>query len=247
LRAAEKGDRVVIANTGQPYFECVTLHGGNNSGYPGRPFVVEGNGATLSGLAPVPEEGWEPFTDQVARFWPYRKAFQQLYRDGLPLSQRKADQSGPLPLLEPLEWCVYRGAVYFRSEDGFLPSDYRLEYAVHPVGLTLYEVRHVVVTGLVVQGYQLDGVNAHDNAFDVALVGLNCRGNGRSGISIGGASRVTVDSCLVGNNGAAQLRTEGYCKARIVNCDLIPNTAPALVETGGEVVVENPVRPAPAP
>jgi hypothetical protein len=247
LRAAGKGDRVIIANTGEPYFECVTLHGGNNSGYPDQPFVIVGNGATLSGLAPVPEEGWQPYTDKIARFWPYRKAFQQLYRDGLPLSQRNANDAGPLPELEPLEWCLFRGAVYFRPEDGMLPTDYRLEFAVHPVGLTLYEVRHVVVTGLVIQGYQLDGVNAHDNAFDVALAGLTCRGNGRSGISVGGASRVLIDACLAGNNGAAQVRTEGFCKVTIANTDLIPNTAPALVKEGGDVAVENPVRPEAAP
>jgi hypothetical protein len=188
----------------------------------------------------VPEEGWQPFTDNVSRFWPYRKAHQQLYRDGLPLTLRKTSDSGPLPDLAPLEWSLFRGAVYFRPEDGLLPSDYNLEFAVHPVGLTLYEVRYVVVTGLVIQGYQLDGVNAHDNAFDVALVGLNCRGNGRSGISIGGASRVTVAECLVGNNAEAQIRTEGYCKVRIVNCDLLGNTAPELVkEEGGDVIVEN--------
>jgi hypothetical protein len=240
LRAAEKGDRVVIANTGQPYFECVTLHGGRNSGFAGRPFVVEGNGAVISGTAPVPEGAWEPFSSRVLRFWPERKGFQQLYRDGVPLVQREAAEAGPLPDLQPLEWCLFRGAVYFRPEDGFLPTDYRLEYAFHPVGLTLYEVRHVVVRGLVIQGFQLDGANAYDNAFDVTLTGLNCRGNGRSGISVGGASRVVIDSCLAGNNGQAQVRTEGYSKTRIVNCDLIGNTAPPLVQEGGEVTLENP-------
>jgi hypothetical protein len=243
LRAADKGDRIIVANTGTPYTECVSLQGGRNSGHPWRPLVIEGNGATLSGLAPVPETAWEPFSANVLRFWPARKAFQQLYRDGLPLVQREAPESGPLPDLQPLEWCLFRGAVYFRPEDGLLPTDYRLEYALHPVGLTLYEVRHVVIRGFVVQGYQLDGVNAHDNAFDVLITGLNCRGNGRSGISIGGASRVTIDSCLAGNNGQAQVRTEGYCQARIVNSDLIENTAPGLVKEGGEVIVESPAAP----
>lgn len=243
LRAAEKGDRIIVANTGQPYFECVTLQGCHNSGYPWKPFILEGNGAILSGLAPVPETAWQPFTANVLRFWPARKAFQQLYRDGLPLVQREAPESGPLPELQPLEWCLFRGAVYFRPEDGFLPTDYRLEFAFHPVGLTLYEVRHVVVRGFVVQGFQLDGVNAHDNAFDVLLDGLNCRGNGRSGISIGGASRVTIAACLAGNNGEAQVRTEGYCQVRIIGSDLLENTAPGLVKEGGEVSVENPVTP----
>lgn len=247
LRAASKGDRIVIANTGQPYFESVTLHGGCHSGFPDKPFVIEGNGAVFSGTAPIPETAWEPFTQHIFRFWPELKAFQQLYRDGLPLVQHPVVEGGPLPDLQPLEWCLYRGAIYFRPEEGLLPMDYALEYAFHPVGLTLYEVRHVVVVGLVFQGFQLDGVNAHDNAFNVVLTGLNCRGNGRSGISVGGSSRVVIDSCLAGNNGAAQVRTEGYSETRLVNNDLIGNTAPPLVREGGEVIVQQPTEPESTP
>ena len=70
----------------------------------------------------------------------------------------------------------------------------------------------------------MDGVNAHDGVYRATLTGLNCRGNGRSGISIGGASRVMVESCLVGNNGAAQVRTEGACHARLIGCDLLDNS-----------------------
>jgi hypothetical protein len=106
----------------------------------------------------------------------------------------------------------------------------------------LYEVHHVVVRDLIVQGFQIDGVNAHDNVFFGRLQGLVCRGNGRSGISIGGACRVQVADCLVGDNGAAQVRTEGRCKAELIQCQLLENTAPALVRDGGEVVVS--LRPA---
>ncbi|MBW3596902.1 MAG: right-handed parallel beta-helix repeat-containing protein [Planctomycetes bacterium] len=243
LRAAEKGDRVVIADTGVPYMECVALSGGRHSGLADRPFVIEGGGAMLSGLAPVPEAAWEGFRGDVVRFAPPRKGWQQLYRDGAPLLRRDAQDEAPLPDLQPLEWCLWRGAIYFRVEEGALPSQYDLAYAFHPVGLTLYEVRNVVVTNLVIQGYQLDGVSAPDNAFDVTLVGLNCRGNGRSGIAVGGASRVTIDACLVGNNGEAQVLTEGYCDVQITNSDLLDNTAPPLVKRGGDVTVENPAAP----
>ena len=99
-----------------------------------------------------------------------------------------------------------------------------------------------LIRGLVVQGFQLDGVNAHDGAFNLTLTGMVCRGNGRSGISIGGASRVRIEASLVGNNGEAQLRTEGFSHTRLVNCDLIDDNpaAPALVRESGEVVVEPP-------
>jgi hypothetical protein len=99
----------------------------------------------------------------------------------------------------------------------------------------MYEVRMVVVRDLVIQGFQLDGVNAHDGVFNGTLQGLNCRGNGRSGISVGGASRVRIESCLVGNNGAAQVRTEGYSRTHLVGCDVLDNTAPRIVQDGGSI------------
>jgi hypothetical protein len=113
-----------------------------------------------------------------------------------------------------------------------------LSHTSLPVGITLYEARNIVISDLVVQGFQLDGLNAHDSVFDATLVGLTCRGNGRSGISVGGASRVKIIACLVGDNGAAQVRTEGFSHTDILNCDLVesPN-APAVVRDGGLVSV----------
>ena len=82
-----------------------------------------------------------------------------------------------------------------------------------------------------------DGINAHDNVFGATVLGVVARGNGRSGISVGGASRVTIEASLVGNNGTAQIRTEGFSETKLKNNDLInddPN-APALVSEGGKV------------
>ena len=140
-----------------------------------------------------------------------------------------------LASVKPLEWSFIQGQVFFRVEKDRLPREYELAYTALPVGLTLYEVRHVVVSNLIVQGFQLDGVNAHDNVFDTSLIGLTCRGNGRSGISIGGASRVRLESCLVGDNGAAQVRTEGFSRTEIADSQLLENTAPAIVREGGLV------------
>ena len=45
---ANFGDRIVLANTGVPYREQVSLQGANNSGSARFPFVLEGNGAQSS-------------------------------------------------------------------------------------------------------------------------------------------------------------------------------------------------------
>ena len=241
LQIAKKRDRIVIANTGVPYRESVSIQGGHNSGYETNPFVIEGNGAVLDGSAPIPGLAWEQFRGHVFRYRPTRFQFQQIFIDDVPAQKRSLTPTGNLPHLQPLEWTYKDHYVYFRTKVNRVPAQYKLTHASLPVGITIYEARHLVILDLTVQGYQLDGVNAHDSVFDAALVGLVCRGNGRSGISVGGASRVLIRSCLVGNNGGAQVRTEGESKTRIVESDLIDNTAPKVVQEGGEVTIEKPV------
>lgn len=240
LQLARRGDRVVIADTGQLYHESLTLQAGRHSGIPTRPFTIVGNGATLDGSAPVPQDAWQQVEGNIFRFRPRRATFQLLFLDGKPAKQQIVDRSQGLPDLQPLEWCLLDRTVYFRVEKDRLPDQYDLSYTSLLVGITLYEVRHVLVTDLVIQGFQQDGVNAHDSVFDATLAGLTCRGNGRSGISIGGASRVKVLACLVGNNGTAQVRTEEFSLTEIINSDLIGvEHAPATVRQGGQLTIQN--------
>jgi hypothetical protein len=239
LEIATGNDRIVLANTGVPYRESVTLQAGRHSGLPTKPFVLEGNGAVLEGLQEIPTGRWEFYQDSAFRFRPSGKSFHLLFLDGRPAERvAVAGDAAAVPQLQPLQWCLYRGHVYFRPEPGRLPDSYDLSHTSLTVGITLYEVRHVAIMNLTIQGYQLDGINAHDGVFHASLSDLICRGNGRSGISVGGASNVLVEACLVGNNGAAQLRAEGFSHTRVVNCDLLDNTAPAIVRDGGEVIVE---------
>jgi hypothetical protein len=239
LRAAQKGDRIVLANTGEPYRESITLQGGRNSGFAEDPLVIVGNGAVLDGSQPVPKDGWKHVAGDVFSFRPHLLAYQQLFLDDRPAVRQPVTADFTMPELEPREWCLFDRAIRFRTEEFRTPAEYNLTYAALPVGITLYEVRHVVIRDLTVQGFQLDGINAHDSAFDVLLYNVTARGNGRSGVSVGGASRVRFESSLIGNNGAAQLRTEGFSHTHVFNSDLLDNTAPPIVQNGGEVTVED--------
>jgi len=239
LRSANKGDRIILTNTGEPYRESITLQAGVHSGSADQPFEIVGNGAILEGAASVPRRSWEHVDDHVFRFSPPRKSHQLLFLNGMPAQRvQVAPTDRQLPDLKPLQWCLLQRYIYFCVERGKLPQDYDLSYSALPVGITLYEVRHVVIRDLIVQGFQLDGINAHDGAFGASLTGVTCRGNARSGISIGGASRIRIEGCVVGNNGAAQVRTEGYSHTRIIDSHLLDNTAPPVVREGGTVDVE---------
>lgn len=237
-KVAEAGDRISLAKTDEPYRECVTLQGGKNSGLSSQPFTLDGNGAILEGGTPVPPGAWQFVKGNVFKFQPRRLHHQNLFIDGIPVTRLPAKDDEPLPDLKPLEWCLWRQAIHFCVEDRASPRSYNLSFAAHPVGITLYEVRNVVVANLTIQGFQLDGVNAHDGATDCSAVGLVCRGNGRSGISVGGASRVDVRNCTLGNNGVTQLRVEQKGKIRVDGSQLLETGVAPYTLDGGVLWID---------
>jgi hypothetical protein len=94
----------------------------------------------------------------------------------------------------------------------------------------------VIVQDLNLRGFWLDGVNCHDNVRRTDLLRLSATDNGRSGFSVGGASRVRLDTCTAAGNGAAQVRVEGYAIVELVDTRLDPASAPAVVREGGRIV-----------
>ncbi len=236
LRLAGYGDRIVLTATERPYRESVALVGTRRSGYSFAPFTIEGNGATLDGSKPVPADAWQNHAGAVFRFKPPRLGPQQLFLDDRPAEQVAVDAAADGPAtLKPLQWCQLGGQIYFSVEMTKLPEDYPLSYAARQVGITLLHVDRVLIRNLTVQGFQLDGINAHNNARRVTIVGVTCRGNGRSGIAVGGASLVNINDCVLGNNGRAQLLSLPHSETHLHGTDLIANTAPAWLNRGGRV------------
>ncbi len=236
LRLANMGDRIVLAKTAEPYRESFSLVGSRHSGRAGQPFMIVGNGAILDGSAPIPAEAWEYDQGHVFRFRPREVGIEQLLLNDRPAQRVSAGfPATQLPKLQPLEWSQWRGMIYFCVEKDRLPGDYRLSYAQKQTGITLYQVERVTITDLVVQGFRLDGVNAFNSARQVYLARLTCRGNGRSGITVGGASTVTLEGCLVGNNGQSQLLTLPWSETTVLASNLLPLTAPAWVDQGGKL------------
>lgn len=235
-RLAQPGDRIVLANNGEPYREEITLQGGRCSGFDKTsPFVLEGNGAVIEGVTDVPDEAWQRVGADVFRFGPLIKAHQGLFIEGAAVSRRAMQRGEARPDLQPLQWLLSNGWVYFRTSDGRSPQSYHPQCAGLQTGLTIYDVQNVVVRNLVFHGFALDGVNAHDNAFNVRLESVISTHNGRSGFSIGGASQVRLIGCEAAGNHVAQLRSEGYCHVLHTECKFAAGGGPAIVRDGGEI------------
>jgi hypothetical protein len=237
LRVARPGDRIVLASTGEPYREAISIQGPRHSGSDRFPLVILGNGATLDGSIPLAEAEWEYVGRHTFRTRPPHMSYQQLFLAGEPAVRQQPAEGKPIELAE-LAWCLVEGWIYFRVEEGKLPAAYELACCGGQVGITLYEVHDVIVQDLTIRGFWLDGVNCHDNVRRTDLVRITANANGRSGISIGGASRVRVDTCSAAGNGAAQIRTEGYCIAELLDNKLDAASAPAVVRDGGRIVTD---------
>jgi hypothetical protein len=236
LRLAGAGDIIVLAKTNAPYRESISLVGSRHSGTAKEPFMIRGNGATLDGTAPVPGKAWEPYEGAIFRFRPVQTGYQQLFLDGRPAVQVAVAQSavGP-PEMKPRQWCALGGYIYFCVERTKLPADYQLTCARQQAGITLYQVDYATVTELVVQGFQVDGISLPNSARHVSLMGVVCRDNGRSGVTVGGASSAAIEGSRLGGNGQAQLLTLPYSETHLHNTELLSNTAPAWVDQGGRV------------
>jgi hypothetical protein len=236
LRLAASGDTIVLANTARPYHESFSLVGSRCSGNWRQPFVIRGNGAILDGSAPVLPAAWENYAGPVFRFRPLQLGCQQLFLDGRPAVRAfVAPSAAGVPELQPRQCCLLDGQIYFCVDPTKLPRDYRLSYAREQVGITLFHCQRVLITDLVVQGFRLDGINLQNSARDVSLVGVTCRGNGRSGVTVGGASLVDIGYSLLSDNGEAQLLTLPYSETHVRHSRLLSHTAPDWVDLGGRV------------
>jgi hypothetical protein len=248
LRLAAPGDRIMLANTGVPYYESVTLEGARHSGFGDRPFILQGNGATLDGTQEVPFDRWEYLGDGLFRFQPAQLHFQQLFLDGKPAARRRgATDAERIAALEGDEWCIAKQSILFKPANGKGPASYNIRFAARPVGVTLFDVHDVIVADLNVRGFYLDGISAPDGTRNCLLAGLSCRECGRSGISIDGASRAELAGCLIAGNGAGQLRIAGHCKVEGNRCQISGDDAeaPSILRTGGRLALDG--KPVAAP
>lgn len=218
--------------------KALPCKGGGNSGTASKPLQIIGNGAVLDGTVSLEEAPWEFVSGNRFRYSPRLKGTQILLLDGKLAKQIPATQNR-IPTLQAGEWTWFEGGFVLQSAPRMLPSGMRPACAGLSVGISLIDVHDVEISDLTLRGFQQDGLNAADNIRRTNLTNLTCEFNGRSGITIAGASRVLVDSCLCRHNGVAQFRTEGHCQVQLVENQFDPTSAPAMVNEGGQVLDEN--------
>lgn len=240
LLAVRPGDRIVLTASPEPYRECISLVGPNHSGTPTRPFEIIGNGAVLDG-ATIPEaDAWQHLGRGIWELNHTPPGMGLVIHQSKVLPKIDLSANRDLNRLEPLTWTRHGGAIQVRLDETQSPDRLPLEVTWQTTGITLYDVQHVVIRDLVVRGYRIDGINAHDRCEGITLVNVSSRHNGRSGITVAGASRVAIGATLSEQNGESQLRVEGRGIARLGNVDFPsgPGKDIALFDGGKSIPLE---------
>jgi hypothetical protein len=207
LRMAQPGDTIHLLPPGAVYRETLNLS--NKSG-----LVIEGNGCTMSGADPLPDDpaAWESVGEDLFRRQVRANNENRyiLVKDGKGqrMGRNKfrreplAAQFPPLDRLQPGEFRVEpipgeRSAWLYVK--GSLAN---LEWSVRQQGvMTGGHVRDITIKNLNARHALNDGFNLHADAQNVTLIHVDGSENYDNGISPHGACSMTVEDGVFRDNG----------------------------------------------
>ena len=219
IQLAGFGDIVVLVNTGKPYYGSISLMGDRHSGTRFRPFVIQGNGATISGLRSVPRDSWREEGPKLWKLTLTRKGYYRLLRDGRSLPEDiLEDGINPLTRLAAGRWVAWRGSLYFRQDGDELPEDQAFAYAADQTGISLHQVENVLISDITLQHFRFDGLHAQGLCAGVVLDNVTSIENGRAGVVSSGASKIELFGGRIAKNGRHQLLVIGRSKAIPQDC-----------------------------
>ncbi|MFW6161577.1 MAG: right-handed parallel beta-helix repeat-containing protein [Planctomycetota bacterium] len=179
VASARTSDAIVLADTGIPYREPIRLR--RLGGTPAKPLVIEGNGATITGLRRIPAEAWERRGDGVF-FHPVAK---KPYGAPFLVHRRRKLPTGKGPdELGPGEHVWTERGIAFRLEDGKDIEDYELEATLVVSGLEIASASYITCRNLVSEFHSNDGFNVHGDCRGIVCENIVGRHNGDDGFSV---------------------------------------------------------------
>ena len=202
IQGAKTSDTISLAKTGTAYREPIPLV--RLGGTPAQPLVIEGNGATISGLRQLPPERWTKAGEVYEIAGPKPYGFPYLVVDG----QRVPPAAEP-DKLPPGGWSWTadakdrrNGILRFRPAAGRTLADYKLEATLEVSGLCVSSASYIVVRNLISEGHSNDGFNIHGDCRGIYCENIEARLNGDDGFSIHEAIEAVVRNGHFHHNGS---------------------------------------------
>ncbi len=207
-------DRIEIANTGKPYR-------GNNylrraGGTAERPLVINGNGATISGLDQVPKEKWKRVRDNIVAtpFWPmsnYLKGYSPIqhwigtpqiwWLDGRPApnctSEAELNQTPG-----GFYWNKPKRELWVHLPAGRTLDQVKIEIPVHGTCICV-NTDFVTVKNLRGMLSWNDGFDAHGQGKNIVYQNCIATDNCGQGFSVHDTNVVLYEDCLAERNASS--------------------------------------------
>ena len=232
---ASIGDTIRIRNTSKPYRECVSINSNHQLGTTIYPLIIEGSGATLDGSKPLGTLDWHALGKDLFELKARSPGYIRLLAESDQPVPENLGKVVDLAELKPLQYGRINGSIFFCAKPGEVPQSYGLRGSVEQTGITLYDTSNIVIRDLKVVGYRLDGINCHDLVNNVRFENIVAAENGRSGFSIGGASKVIIKGGELRGNGESQIRSEGQSETELVGVKIEAGKTKAIDQSSGRV------------
>jgi hypothetical protein len=174
----QPGDTLSLG-AGQLFYESMVFR---SSGTPWQPIIIEGNGATISGLAEVPAERWQDLGDGLF-FQPdgTRVGAQEPFL--IDREQRRLEGPQKPAELKVGQACWIAKGIYVRCAPGVKPAQLELRGTYRPCGVTMTNISYVSVRNLTAEYFANDGFNMHGYCRGLHFDQICARYNGDDGFS----------------------------------------------------------------
>ncbi|MEI7731148.1 MAG: right-handed parallel beta-helix repeat-containing protein [Verrucomicrobiota bacterium] len=209
IALAKAGDTVHLANLNRPYHESILLN--KRSGAPGKPLIIDGHGATLTGVEPLDPKAWVDLGDGLYRsdslfatvrgddavllrmFFIFKGQIQYMDRvsKGARAPFKKPGE------LAPGQW-TYQAegkAFYLRLAPGQALAEAGIEipHRSNGVGISGSTNEHLIIRNLTCTRFINDGFNLHNSSRDVRFENIKAIDNGDDGLSAHETCEFEVD------------------------------------------------------
>ena len=203
VKACKTSDKIVIANTGIPYRERLSLV--NLGGTPAKPFIIEGNGAVLSGFRAIQASEWKKAGENLyfieldmKWFYPSKSYF--LCSDGKRI--RRSTKASKAEGLKPGEWLPAKDGIYFKCDDGKTIDSCQITGVTLICALIMIRDSSYITCRNVVTEYSADdGIDGFGDSRGLYFENIESRNNGDQPVSFHDFSEATVRNCWFHHNG----------------------------------------------
>jgi Right handed beta helix region len=170
--------KLVITNNGTPYYESLRISRGGTAD---KPLIIDGGGATISGLKEMPTAKW--VKKGKLYFYPFPRVGAR--RPYLVINGKEVPRgANKIETLKPYSHYWAKPGVYFKPENGKKIADYKVFGTLLSSGVKITNSHYITCRNITSEYFSNDGFNVHGYCQNLIFENIVGRYNGDDGFSV---------------------------------------------------------------